>query len=452
MNWTVFTAIFTAIAAIATLIAAGIALWIACTEQWRQEKHRQKILNSQKCDLILVPMKEYNAGEQYQALSSELYGLKATNKFFQERVTLLSPSELYWLDSERIYGVDIKPDFLVNEAKIQYENTRYFKEIFVTARGKKHDKQKSKEKKEIKSSRKEGQTPVVESAYTSQKNKRVSIKWIEIGNGLGGWATAATVILSLYSFLILFGVEMKLRKYNLMIANAQILPSIFVFGILSMIVAILISIVFAILYCATKNIAWKIFVLFLSYVMILICAVSQQIGINNSYTALKSYEIIILLEQIAKLNPLVFICFGLGAIWCCVWYFIVENKMVPYCCRICTISIVLSLVMFLSVEINPNHFKTVHIPKDETKETITKNILCTDSGDQIWAIICETANYYYIEPIVGKHSTHYASEDEKYDIDKNCSMAIEKTNMIVYAETVREVVKAAHQYDIRTSQ
>lgn len=149
MNWTVFTAIFTAIAAIATLIAAGIALWIACTEQWRQEKHRQKILNSQKCDLILVPMKEYNAGEQYQALSSELYGLKATNKFFQERVTLLLPSELYWLDSERIYGVDIKPDFLVNEAKIQYENTRYFKEIFVTARGKKHDKQKSKEKKKL---------------------------------------------------------------------------------------------------------------------------------------------------------------------------------------------------------------------------------------------------------------------------------------------------------------
>lgn len=195
MNWTVFTAIFTAIAAIATLIAAGIALWIACTEQWRQEKHRQKILNSQKCDLILVPMKEYNAGEQYQALSSELYGLKATNKFFQERVTLLLPSELYWLDSERIYGVDIKPDFLVNEAKIQYENTRYFKEIFVTARGKKHDKQKSKEKKEIKSNKKEGQTPVVESAYTSQKKQTGkhqmdrNWKWVRrLGNGSNSYS------------------------------------------------------------------------------------------------------------------------------------------------------------------------------------------------------------------------------------------------------------------------
>lgn len=127
MNWTVFTAIFTAIAAIATLIAAGIALWIACTEQWRQEKHRQKKLNSQKCDLILIPTKKWDYGAQYQKLLGELSGLnrkieaaKFANcqsspmnfyqentiaqymydnsiqkKYFQGNIIFIAPSELY---------------------------------------------------------------------------------------------------------------------------------------------------------------------------------------------------------------------------------------------------------------------------------------------------------------------------------------------------------------------
>lgn len=460
MNWTIFTAIFTAITAIATFVAAGIALWIACTEQWRQEKYRQKILNSQKYDLILVPTREYSAGTQYQTLRNELYGLgklqqtTTMNKYFQQPVTVISPSELYWLNSECIYGVNIKPDILVSEIKTQFERKQYFKEVFVTDQGKKHDEQKMNIKKEIKMDKKENKLPVTKSACMLPRNEQMNVKWAEIGNGLGGLATATTVILSLYSFLILFGFEIKLRKYNLTVANTQILPSIFLFGILGVIVVILSGVFFGLLYYTVKNIVWKIFVLYLSYVVTFAYFFSWQISINNSYNTWTLYDVIGSLGRITRFAQPMLMHFGLGMMWCYAWYKIVENKKVPitiasYCYRICAICVVLSIMVFVNSDINPNHLKTVHIPNTEIKKTYTENILHTNNGEEIWAIICETANYYYIEPIVIKDLT---SADKEYGIDIDYSMAIEKANIIVYTETVREVVKEAYEHDIKTSQ
>ena len=383
MNWTVFTAIFTAITAIAALIAAGIALWIACTEQWRQEKHRQKILNSQKCDLILVPMKEYNAGEQYQALSNELYGLKATNKFFQERVTLLLPSELYWLDSERIYGVDIKPDFLVNEAKIQYENTRYFKEILVTARGKKHDKHKNMTKDEIKSDKKENQTLVIEDHDPKKENEKygasfkkdherkdeeerkkitdemtqkeednsvVTVEkatnnWLEI---MAKFASVLTVLIPTYTFLMLWATEQYLEKYHINHINAQ-LPS--------------------------KSLAIKL--------LKTIFSISQ----------------VPIMLQILGILPVMII----GAI-ALIWIINKDVKTLP----------------------------TIHIQAKEEMEVWEDNIPIADDGKQIWAVVYENSEYYFAEPIDISRSGD--------SIDTTHVITLEKTDVILYTETVEQVL------------
>lgn len=183
MNWTIFSSIFTALGTLATFIATGIALWIACTEYSRQDKYKRKIIKSQKCDLILIPTKEWDSGANYQKLLGELTGLnrcieaaKYANEnsslagfyrenpsvkrvteqaehmvdnsiskklFLDDKIIFISPSELFWIGSERIYGVNIKPNVSVVKARQLLIGTQYFKDAFITSQGERHDKNKT---------------------------------------------------------------------------------------------------------------------------------------------------------------------------------------------------------------------------------------------------------------------------------------------------------------------
>lgn len=172
MNWNEFSAISTAITAVATFFAAGVALWIACTEHNRQDNHRKRVLKSQKCDLILVPTKEWDSGAHYQLLIGELNGLNRRNEaaqfainnpghpgieimnkqadyeidysiekaWFNGTIFFLISPDLFWIESERIYGVNIKSDKTVADAMNFLIGTKYFKTAFITTKGKKHDK------------------------------------------------------------------------------------------------------------------------------------------------------------------------------------------------------------------------------------------------------------------------------------------------------------------------
>lgn len=471
MNLTVFTAIFTAITAIAALIAAGIALWIACTEQWRQEKHRQKILNSQKCDLILVPMKEYNAGEQYQALSNELYGLKATNKFFQERVTLLLPSELYWLDSERIYGVDIKPDFLVNEAKIQYENTRYFKEILVTARGKKHDKHKNMTKDEIKSDKKENQTLVIEDHDPKKENEKygasfkkdherkdeeerkkitdemtqkeednsvVTVEkatnnWLEI---MAKFASVLTVLIPTYTFLMLWATEQYLEKYHINHINAQ-LPSksLMLQSIIAAEIAIGTVLVWNLFKVKKphKIVRWG-----LRIIIVFVFWTSWFVVKTLPLNALTFDNVKALLQLRIGHFQLVTIITMMTVIC------ILAIKLLKTIFSISQVPIMLQILGILPVMIigaialiwiinkDVKTLPTIHIQAKEEMEVWEDNIPIADDGKQIWAVVYENSEYYFAEPIDISRSGD--------SIDTTHVITLEKADVILYTETVEQVL------------
>lgn len=174
--------IISAISAFATVGATIVALWVACTEYSRQDKHRRNVLLSQPCDLILIPTKEWGSGAYYQKLIGEMTGYNrkveavkyasehqrrpdlpedpniailnqqadaavenslAKKYFVNENMQILTSPDLFWIDSERIYGVNIKPEVTVSQAYHDLIVTQYFKAGFITRKGRKHDKEMS---------------------------------------------------------------------------------------------------------------------------------------------------------------------------------------------------------------------------------------------------------------------------------------------------------------------
>lgn len=168
----------TFVSAISSFVASFVALWIACTEQTRIEKYRKKKIKKQNVDLILIPTKEWDYGAKYQRLISELTNLgtiqalareelnglsindfhdcnqkqeslhkqieylkthNIANDFFEGDIFILPPSEFSWINCERIYGVNIKEDVFVTYAQHRLIATQYFKDAFITEKGKKHD-------------------------------------------------------------------------------------------------------------------------------------------------------------------------------------------------------------------------------------------------------------------------------------------------------------------------
>lgn len=173
-----YSSISSFLSAIASFVATFTALWIVCSEQKRIEKYRKKKIEKADVDLILIPTKEWDSGAKYQELNNELTGLNGiiqqanevkrnssladfyvpnqrqeeiqrqieyikknniAKKLFKDNMHILSLSEFYWIQCERIYGVNIKEDISVVEAKQRLIVTQYFKEVLITEKGRKHD-------------------------------------------------------------------------------------------------------------------------------------------------------------------------------------------------------------------------------------------------------------------------------------------------------------------------
>lgn len=146
-----------------------------------EQKHRESVLKSQNCDLILVPTKEWGSGAFYQTLMFELDGtndIKFAYEYQKQHpedndylfkygkhapyVELVWSQanyrklhnikdewtkgnwififDIYWIDSERIFGVNIRDDKYVECALRFFVGTQYFKCGYITNNGKQHDK------------------------------------------------------------------------------------------------------------------------------------------------------------------------------------------------------------------------------------------------------------------------------------------------------------------------
>ena len=494
MNWTVFTAIFTAIAAIATLIAAGIALWIACTEQWRQEKYRQKKLSSQKCDLILIPTKEWDYGARYQKLLGELSGLnqkteaaKFANsqsslmdfrqkntmtenimkqaqyiydnsiqkKYFQGDIIFIAPSELYWLNSERIYGVNIKPGISIVQAKNFLQTTQYFKEAFITEQGKKRDEKNSRipthDKRE---NVKEGKKETKKEDTMSKKNeapqkedidanmtKQTIKRWVE---RLLKYVPILTFLSSVYIVCMSWAVECYLKKYNIGYVNVQF-PSKaqMINGIIAACATMLITLWFAPYYqTLTKQREMGLIQKFIIYVVgYTILFISMFLGV--AFSTLKGLGIADIgnvftsfIQESSNIFAM-FTCVFLFAIatGCCEWL-IRKGKIIklPHLLVIFAIIAMYAVMLLQIIDKSESALHTVHIQAVDETKTWTENTPIAEDGKQIWAVVHESKDYYFIEPLTIK-----PEESDEYTVDRDHYMALSKAGVIVYNKTVGDL-------------
>lgn len=487
MNWTVFTAIFTAIAAIATLIAAGIALWIACTEQWRQEKHRQKKLNSQKCDLILIPTKEWDYGAQYQKLLGELSGLnrkieaaKFANcqsspmnfyqentiaqymydnsiqkKYFQGGIIFIAPSELYWLNSERIYGVNIKPGISITQAKNYLQTTQYFKEVFITEQGKKRDKKNSRiqardkkenvkeEKEEIKKEdamSKKNEAPRKEDVDANMTEQTIK-RWAE---GLLKYVPLLMFLSSIYIACMSCAIERYLKKYNIGYVNVQF-PSKaqMINGILAACATMLIALWFAPYYQTLtkqgkRGLIQKFIIYVLGYTIVFIIlfsvvafSVSKGSGIVGIVSMFVSF-----IRKPSNIFDMFTCVFLLAMATGCYEWLSRKGKIIklPHLLIIFVIIAMYAVVLLQIINKSESTLHTVHIQATDETKTWTENTPIAEDGKQIWAVVHESKDFYFIEPLTIEPET-----GDEYTVDKDHHMALSKTGVIVYSKTVGDL-------------
>ncbi len=180
-------AIISAIAAVVSSITAIITVYYGLTE----DKRKTNLIKKQKCDIVLIPTKEWDGEATYQKLMDELNGrntiteahyqiqqkhnairqqfgdvaelqyaysgvntdnkdmelVKQTyvdnsiqNEWFDGQPLILSDMRLNFLSSGRIYGVNIKTDKSVQAARNLLIVTQYFKQAIITKQGKQKEK------------------------------------------------------------------------------------------------------------------------------------------------------------------------------------------------------------------------------------------------------------------------------------------------------------------------
>lgn len=152
-------AIISAIAAVVSSVTAIITVYYGLTE----DKRRINLIKKQKCDIVLIPTKEWDGEATYQKLMGELNGQNAIsdantdnkdmelvkqtyvdnsiqNKWFDGQPLILTDMRLNFLSSGRIYGVNIKTDKSVQAARNWLIVTQYFKQAIITKQGKQKEK------------------------------------------------------------------------------------------------------------------------------------------------------------------------------------------------------------------------------------------------------------------------------------------------------------------------
>lgn len=77
---------------------------------------------------------------------------------------------------------------------------------------------------------------------------------------------------------------------------------------------------------------------------------------------------------------------------------------------------------------------TVHIQVTDETKTWTENTPIADDGKQIWAVVHESKDFYFIEPLTIEPET-----GDEYTVDKDHHMALSKTGVIVYSKTVGDL-------------
>ena len=92
----------------------------------------------------------------------------------------------------------------------------------------------------------------------------------------------------------------------------------------------------------------------------------------------------------------------------------------------------------ISLQINQEigSLRTVHIQATDEIKVWTENTPIADDGKQIWAVIYESKDFYFVEPLTIGSETN---DEYEYTVDKDHYMALNKADVIIYNKTVGDL-------------
>lgn len=260
--------------------------------------------------------------------------------------------------------------------------------------------------------------------------------WLEI---TAKFASVSTILISAYTFLMLWATEQYLERYHIGYINAQ-WPSktLMLKGIVAAFMTIAITLLCEPYYLKLKKQHWLIQLLLYAGTcfILLVCIFSANLLLPSH--ALNLRNILTLLEfrtatcRILDIFLIIAILFGLTLVR---FEFILVKIQIPRLLLILGAVPVIAAYTAALFQITNKDVKTlptIHIQTTEEMEVWEDNIPIADDGKQIWAVIYENSEYYFAEPIDISRSGD--------SIDTTHVITLEKADVILYTETVEQVL------------
>lgn len=260
--------------------------------------------------------------------------------------------------------------------------------------------------------------------------------WLEI---IAKFASILTVLISAYTFFMLWTIERYLEKYHIDHINAQS-PSktSMLKGIAAAFMTMAITLLWEPYYLKLKKQRGLIrLLLYVGACFILLVGIFSANLLLPSH-ALNFRNILTLLEfrtATCRMLDIFLIIAVLSGLTLVGFEFLLAKTQVPRLLLIFGVAPVIAAytaALFQIINKDAKTLPTIHIQTAEEMEGWEDNIPITDDGKQIWAVVYENSEYYFAEPIDISRSGDF--------IDTTHVITLEKADVILYTETVEQVL------------
>lgn len=253
-----------------------------------------------------------------------------------------------------------------------------------------------------------------------------------------------TFLSSIYIACMSWAIERYLQKYNIGYVNVQF-PSKtqMINGILAACATMLIALWFAPYYQTLtkqgkRGLIQKFIIYAVGYTILFI-----GVFLSVAFLTLKGLGIAdignVFISFIREPSNIfaMFTCAFLLAIatGCCEWL-IRKGKIIklPHLLIIFAIIAMYAVMLLQIINKSESTLHTVHIQAADETKTWTENAPIAEDGKQIWAVVHESKDFYFIEPLTIEPET-----GDEYTVDKDHHMALSKAGIIVYNKTVGDL-------------
>lgn len=305
-------------------------------------------------------------------------------------------------------------------------------------------KEEKEETKKEDAMSKKNETPQKEDIDTNMTEQTIK-RWAD---KLLKYVPLLMFLSSIYIACISCAIERYFKKYNIGYVNAQF-PSKtqIINGIVAACVTMLITLLIAPYYqTSTKQgqKGWvKRFIIYIvSYAILLI-----SIFLGVAFSTLKDLGIAdigtVFMLFIRELSDIFALCVCIlpliAVIGVCEWL-IRKGKTIklPHLLIIFAIIAMYAVMLLQIINKSESTLHTVHIQVTDETKIWTENTPIAEDGKQIWAVVCESEDFYFIEPLTIK-----PEESDEYTVDRDHHMALSKAGVIVYNKTVGDLNDAA---------